>query len=199
MNFYKLIKHSAQGFTLLEVLIALVVFSIGLLGLASLQMTGLKLSHDSYLRSTANMLAMDIADRMRANPTEVAKGLSSAYNNSAAAKTGNPSCLGKDGSGGSVEANCAPEAMAQHDFYEWYGLLSGASATTWHPALRSQLPNGQGVVCIDSTPNDGTPAAPACDNVAPVADRDVFTIKIWWTERKDDQASTRRYTMSVAL
>ena len=59
--------RSQRGFTLIEVLIAVIVLSIGLLGLASLQASGLKNDHNSYLRSQASFLAYDIIDRMRAN------------------------------------------------------------------------------------------------------------------------------------
>jgi type IV pilus assembly protein PilV len=55
------------GFSMLEVLIALVVTSIGLLGLAALQGTSLKLNHGSFLRTQATQFANDLADRMRAN------------------------------------------------------------------------------------------------------------------------------------
>ncbi len=58
------------GFSLLEVLIALLVLSIGLLGLAGLQTLGLKFNMQSYQRTQAALLAYDIVDRMRANPVE---------------------------------------------------------------------------------------------------------------------------------
>jgi type IV pilus assembly protein PilV len=60
-------KPRTRGFSLLEVLVALVVTSVGLLGLAALQATSLKLNHGSYLRSQATQFAHDVADRMRAN------------------------------------------------------------------------------------------------------------------------------------
>jgi type IV pilus assembly protein PilV len=55
------------GFSLLEVLVSLLVLSIGLLGLASLQANAMKYNHSAALRSQATALAYDIADRMRAN------------------------------------------------------------------------------------------------------------------------------------
>lgn len=57
----------SDGFTLLEVLIALLVLSVGLLGIAGLQLTSLRSNHSAYLRSQATILAYDILDRMRAN------------------------------------------------------------------------------------------------------------------------------------
>lgn len=56
-----------RGFTLIEVMVAVIVLSIGLLGLAALQTTGLRNNHSAYYRSQATFLAYDIADRMRAN------------------------------------------------------------------------------------------------------------------------------------
>ncbi|MGQ0658292.1 MAG: type IV pilus modification protein PilV [Chromatiales bacterium] len=55
-----------RGFTLLETLIALVVLSIGLLGLAALQARAMRYNHDALVRSDATALASDIMDRMRA-------------------------------------------------------------------------------------------------------------------------------------
>ncbi len=55
------------GFSLLEVLVAIIILSIGLLGLAGLQASGLQANHSAYLRTQAAMLSYDIIDAMRAN------------------------------------------------------------------------------------------------------------------------------------
>lgn len=69
-------KHRAsrqqRGFTLLEVLIALLVLSIGLLGLAALQTTGLRSNQMASMRTLVSQFAYDITDRMRANPAGIA-------------------------------------------------------------------------------------------------------------------------------
>jgi type IV pilus assembly protein PilV len=57
----------ARGFTLLEALVALLVLSIGLLGVAALQLSSLKSNSSAAQRSQATFLAYDILDRMRAN------------------------------------------------------------------------------------------------------------------------------------
>ena len=62
----------AAGFTLIEVLIALLILAIGVLGIAALQFKGLRYSHDANLRSQINFLAWDIADRMRLNRANAA-------------------------------------------------------------------------------------------------------------------------------
>lgn len=56
-----------RGLTLVEILIALLILSIGLLGLAGLQTTSLKFNTSAYYRTQATQLAYDFADRMRAN------------------------------------------------------------------------------------------------------------------------------------
>lgn len=63
-----------QGATLIEVLIAMVVLAIGLLGLAGLQSTSIQSNQGSYYRSQATVLANDMADRMRANRTAALAG-----------------------------------------------------------------------------------------------------------------------------
>jgi type IV pilus assembly protein PilV len=59
----------SRGLTLVEILIALLILSIGLLGLAGLQTLSLKFNTSAYYRTQATQLAYDFADRMRANRT----------------------------------------------------------------------------------------------------------------------------------
>ena len=54
-----------HGTSLLEVLIAVVILSIGMLGLAGLQLTGLRVNQGAMQRSQASVLVYDILDRMR--------------------------------------------------------------------------------------------------------------------------------------
>lgn len=64
-----------RGFTLVEILVTLVLISVGLLGIAALQLTTLRGNQDSYVRSQASVLAGDILDRMRVNPFDFRDGL----------------------------------------------------------------------------------------------------------------------------
>lgn len=73
------LAHKQSGFSLLEVLIALLVLSIGLLGLAALQTTGLRSNQMASMRTTATQMAYDITDRMRANPQAVADTTNKPY------------------------------------------------------------------------------------------------------------------------
>ncbi len=62
----------SRGFSLMEVLVALLVLAIGLLGLAALQARGVKFNHDAYARSQATYLAYQAMDLMRANRANAA-------------------------------------------------------------------------------------------------------------------------------
>ncbi|MEZ5452855.1 MAG: type IV pilus modification protein PilV [Thiothrix sp.] len=59
--------HRQAGLSLLEVLIATVVLSAGLLGLAGLQIAGMKTTHNSYQMQQATWMGHDLLERMRAN------------------------------------------------------------------------------------------------------------------------------------
>ena len=56
-----------NGFTLIEVLVAMLIIAIGILGITALQYKGLQYNQDAYYRTQVNLLAYDIADRMRLN------------------------------------------------------------------------------------------------------------------------------------
>ncbi len=61
-----------NGFSLIEVLVTLLILAIGLLSIAAMQLRGLQYNQDAYMRSQVNMLAYDIADRMRLNRSNLA-------------------------------------------------------------------------------------------------------------------------------
>ena len=64
-----------DGASLLEVLVAVTIISIGLLGLAGLQATGVKNNYGAFLRAQAAQFAYDMTDRMRANRVAARAGL----------------------------------------------------------------------------------------------------------------------------
>lgn len=71
----RLIRDRQRGATLIEVLVAMLILSVGLLGLASMQMTALQSNQSAYYRSQATVLAYDIIDRMRANRADALNGV----------------------------------------------------------------------------------------------------------------------------
>jgi len=68
MRFQVHTPAASRGFTLVEILVTVVLISVGLLGVAALQLTTLRGNQDAYVRSQASVLAGDILDRMRVNP-----------------------------------------------------------------------------------------------------------------------------------
>ncbi|WP_333796992.1 type IV pilus modification protein PilV [Rheinheimera sp.] len=60
------------GFSLLEVLIAMLILAFGALGLAGLQMKTLQSSHSAYQRGLANIIAADTVERLWANAAAAA-------------------------------------------------------------------------------------------------------------------------------
>jgi type IV pilus assembly protein PilV len=65
---------SMRGFTLLEVLVAVVILAIGILGLVGLQTSSLKQNQNAAARTVATDYANAIVDKMRSNPEETRKG-----------------------------------------------------------------------------------------------------------------------------
>jgi type IV pilus assembly protein PilV len=173
-----------KGFTLVEILIALVILSVGLLGLAALQMSSLKLLSDSYYRSIAVIQANDMRDRMRANNPMVKLGVSSPYN----LKCESTGCVVKESQHPNCfTTGCTPEEMAREDIYEWLQNLSNL------------LPSGIGTVCVDSSPDDGKSNDYSCDNVVNTVGSPIFSIKIFWRERKNDNKPYHKYIGSFSL
>lgn len=103
------------GFTLLEVLVALLVLSLGLLGLAALQTIGIKYNQQSYQRTQATFYAYDILDRMRANRT-AAGTVNPIYNNiTTTTYPGGTDC---------AATNCTADQMAEYDIRKWKDAIA---------------------------------------------------------------------------
>lgn len=107
------------GIGMVEFLIALLIFSTGIMGLLAAQIAGKRASFDASQRSYATALARDILERMRANPTQLA-----AYEIAAVGDTGSRVPLpGAD----CDTAACTTEQLAAFDVWQWESLLLGAS------------------------------------------------------------------------
>ena len=114
----------SSGFTLLEVLVALVVLSIGLLGLSGLQTNSLRNNHSAFLRSQATLAITDIMDRMRAN--------------SDAANADNYDInYGATPSATACTSNCSVQDVANMDLVEWRSYVE-------------RLPGGEGEIDVDA-------------------------------------------------
>lgn len=130
-------RHSSRGFTLVEILVALLVLSFGLVGLAMLQATGLKYNSDSYLRSQATMLAYDIIDRMRANKTGADAGYYCLTNTSGTCST--TAAPGAAETCGDSTSGCSgAQQLANYDLSRWYALQTTALTTGAAPSSISR-------------------------------------------------------------
>jgi type IV pilus assembly protein PilV len=151
----KLRHFCESGFSLIEVLIAAAIFSIGLGGLSLLLLTAVmgtaEAGHQTFATNKANSLAEMIS-----------------MNSSASSHYINP----PPGSGLCVIGEvCSGAQLAAADLGHWLGELA------------LQLPRGTGMVCRDSTPDDGHSANPACDGAGSLV------IKVFWLETRfqDDE------------
>ncbi len=116
-----------KGIGLIEVLVAMLVVGVGLLGLAALQANGLKSSRTSYYRTQATVLAYDMADRMRANSTQAAL-----YETDPVSAATGTAC----------STACSTAAIANTDLLNWSDNLA------------AQLPAGDGAIdAISATDN----------------------------------------------
>lgn len=109
---------------MVEILVAVLILSIGLLGLAGLQLSSMRNNHSAYQRTQATILAYDIVDRMLANRSAITAG---SY---ATAEANDNECTAN---------TCTPQQMAEYDLYDW------------NAALAQALPSGQGTIATNGT------------------------------------------------
>ncbi|WP_160288311.1 type IV pilus modification protein PilV [Pseudomonas knackmussii] len=122
-------RHPQLGITMIEVLVTLLVFTVGLLGIAALQLNALKGIADSNQRSQATWIMQELAERMRANSLGAESSYTTAANCSALP---NPWCADHYNpiSGAKVNAaTCSSDQMAAFD--RWEAQCSYAATTTY--------------------------------------------------------------------
>lgn len=100
----------------MEVLIALIVISLGVLGMAGLQLTGMKHSSDGFNRAKATLLTENMATRMRINSTGVKSGLYDNFTSSDADCDVQPDPYCQAYKEGNAE-RCDIEELAQFDLF----------------------------------------------------------------------------------
>lgn len=128
-------KH--KGFTLLEALIAFLMLSIGMLGIASLQAISLQAGKTSVYGSVAMMKVEELFESMRANPTVLLTYAGAGANNA---------CTGTK--------NCSETELAQDDVYWWKKNLKAGlpgAATTVVAVTPAVPPSKMATVKIDIT------------------------------------------------
>jgi type IV pilus assembly protein PilV len=172
-------RRAQAGSSLLEVLVSITVVGTGLLGVAGLQATSLRATADAGHQAVAARLGYDIGERLRQDPAALANYLSQASED----QRGESSAACFDGEG------CTGDERVV------------AGLAEWQRALSDQLPDGQGLVCRDATPNDGSAAAGECSGNA----ADPVVVKIWWRARaldrraEGDGVQTMRFSAVIGL
>ncbi len=151
-----------QGFTLIEVLISIVILSIGLLGLAALQTKNLQYIQTANVRTQATFLAADLVDQINTNKTAAMAG----QYNVTAMPTGTAGCTG---------TACLPSAMARSNLINWYQRINQRIGTN--------------VVDLGLAPSVATIS---CSGGVSCPAGSLYTIRIFWVQRvslEDDQAN----------
>ncbi|HEX6551026.1 MAG TPA: type IV pilus modification protein PilV [Gammaproteobacteria bacterium] len=126
------IGRHTSGFTLIEVLVALVVLSVGLLGIAGMISVSLKSSGSTYTRTQVTALTYNILDRMRANRGAAQAGDYNLALTDSVDSTYKDKCLASSSNASTV--NCNTTDIAKFDLYEW------------RQDLANELPSGTGSI-----------------------------------------------------
>ena len=148
----------ASGYALLEVLVALLILAIGVIGGAGLQLGAVITVKQSSLHGSAMALAGEIADSMRANSQRMAAGandpfLQVDFKSSDTISAAAVNCL---------TASCNPDQLAASDI------------VNWEYRVQKELPEGRGLICRDSAPYSSGALVWSCSGTGPIV------IKLGW-------------------
>jgi type IV pilus assembly protein PilV len=180
-----------SGFNLVEVLVAVAVLAIGLLGIAALQINGIRYNLGSYSRSVAVMIANDYAERMYAARPSAAAGLYGNFDSSGADCDAAPAEICAMQSDNDDPVSCSGLQMATYD--QFVAACGYPTDDVRHGGVVDLLPQGQLVVtCVDD----------AGAAVVPCGANRRHRITVSWQEREtgDDGLSTVQtlnYSMTV--
>jgi type IV pilus assembly protein PilV len=153
----------ARGFTLLEILIAVVVLALGIIGGVALQMAALRARHQALLLSQASQMAATLAEHMRANPAQTDLYLTLNYDAYTEPTPSVPPALCHGDA-------CASAQLALADMYEA------------KQQVRLGMPAGRVLVCRDAGVWSGGTLRWGCSGgaVAPVV------VKVGWRGKNPD-------------
>lgn len=162
-----------QGFTLVEILVAIVVLSFGVLGVVGMQAAALQSNHAARNQSTAVALGRELADIMRGNK-DVALTTSTSTNPFLVSNyTGTLPTISAD----CFAAACTSTlAVAQYDMNQWLTKVSAA------------LPQARVVVCFDDNPYSSSTGLPEWD--CPTTPGETMVVKIGWTQKSLDSSAS---------
>ena len=128
-------KRTQKGVTLLEVMIAVLILSIGLLGHSKIQALGVRAGTDANLRTQATSLVSEMIERLRANRPAADSEYYSTIDYSAIDCTAAPAKICSEGTAGSA-VECTTDEIANED------------AVHWFCAVQESIPNGDVAVSV---------------------------------------------------
>jgi len=163
------------GFSLLEVLVAGTVFSIGLAGLSALLLTNIIGSAEARHQGTATVMAANLAEQISLNPLALNRYLNPPEYVSRL-------CMGAE--------QCSAEQQADYDF------------KLWKIELADNIRNANGVVCRDGTPQDGNEENSLCDGAGPMVIKIFWSGRMntatqETNPKSNQQAGQHRFTFEV--
>ena len=164
-----------SGFTLIEVLIAMLVLSLGLLGLAGIQARSLKNNVSAYNRAQATQLAYDMADRIRANVVETKKSSKSNPATSAYEIATTASATLNKFAACNSAPGCTAAQLVQNDLSEWNGAIKRT-----FPGVKA---DGQ-ITFKEKTLVIKTGVSPDPDSKIKVG---IMTISVSWDDNRDGE------------
>lgn len=169
--------NAQSGFSLIEVLVAVVVLSFGLLGMVGVQAFAMQANRDSRQQAQAASLARELSELMRNNSIVALQTTTSANPYLFDSSTGaiNEGCLGV----ANAAAGCADTtSVARSEMMDWLLRVNQA------------LPGARIVVCFDRNPYDsaGLPRW-GCDSSSADVERTAI-IKLGWTRNSLDRSKT---------
>jgi type IV pilus assembly protein PilV len=136
-------RKTQAGVTLIEVMVSILVLSIGALGLAGLQISAKRAGYEAVQRTDASFLAMDIMERMRANPSVLVSYATPGVGEASGTALGEPGACTAEGMA------CLPAGIKLRDMWDWEQALNGASATSTAGKNTGGLLNPIGCISFD--------------------------------------------------
>lgn len=113
------LKYSQRGASLIEVMIAMLIFAIGILGMSALQTRASQESFDTQQRAAAVNIANELTDRMNLNKNVLQSYVDAAANDGLCEAVVDPICAQWNNGGGlQAAAICTPEEMALFDVWQ---------------------------------------------------------------------------------
>jgi type IV pilus assembly protein PilV len=143
----KSMRAASRGFSLIEVLIAMLILAVGILGAGALQTVGMQVTQGASYRSRAVILTSEMLDRMYANRAGLANYVGT--NTGAVVIAAAPACL-------VAAAGCSPADIATADISSW---AAGVAALPGGSGTIAQQANGDYVVTLTWNENEWTGAA----------------------------------------